>query len=63
MEKATLNLNELSTKAQSKNEMYRMLTCDAKIHLLPQKETSMHFIQDIFYSKKKVRKVSFSKSV
>ena len=41
MEKQKVNINYLGTKAQSKNELYRMLTVEAKLYLPPQKETSI----------------------
>ena len=50
----TINLNQLGSKARSKNEMYRLLTVEAKIYLPPQKECSIYFIRDIFHGKKKV---------
>ena len=49
-----INLAQLGTKAKSKNEMYRILTIEAKIYLPPQKECSIYFIRDIFLGKKKV---------
>ena len=49
-----INLSQLGSKAKSKNEMYRILTVEAKIYLPPQKEWSIYFIRDIFHGKKKV---------
>ena len=49
-----INLAQLGAKAKSKNEMYRILTVEAKIYLPPQKECSIYFIRDIFLGKKKV---------
>ena len=50
----TINVSQLGTKAKSKNEMYRILTVEAKIYLPPQKECSIYFIRDIFQGRKKV---------
>ena len=50
----TINVSQLGTKAKSKNEMYRILTVEAKIYLPPQKECSIYFIRDIFHGRKKV---------
>ena len=36
MESSKLNLQILDTKAQTKNEMYRLLTVEAHIYLPPQ---------------------------
>ena len=49
----TTNVNQLGTKAKSKNEMYRILTVEAKIYLPPQKECSIYFIRDIFHGKRR----------
>ena len=49
-----INLAQLGNKAKSKNEMYRILTVEAKIYLPPLKECSIYFIRDIFLGKKKV---------
>ena len=54
MEKRELNLSILGSKAQTKNELYRVLTVDAKLYLPPQKETSIYFIRGILNGKKKV---------
>ena len=50
----SINLAQLGTKAKSKNEMYRILTVEAKIYLPPQKECSIYIIRDIFLGQKKV---------
>ena len=50
----TINVSQLGTKAKSKNEMYRILTVEAKIYLPPKKECSIYFIRDIFHGRKKV---------
>ena len=50
----TINVSQLGTKAKSKNEMYRIITVEAKIYLPPQKECSIYFIRDIFHGRKKV---------
>ena len=49
----TINVSQLGTKAKSKNEMYRILTVEAKIYLPPQKECSIYFIRNIFHGRKK----------
>ena len=49
-----MNINYLGTEAQSKNELYRMLTVEAKLYLPPQKETSIYFIRGILNGTKKV---------
>ena len=54
METSTINLNLLGTKAQSKTELYRLLTVDAKLYLMPQREASIYFIRDILSKKKRV---------
>ena len=54
MEKSRINLNLLGVKARTKNELYRILTTEAKLYLPPQKETSIYFIRDIIHNRKKV---------
>ena len=54
MEGSNLNLNFLGLKAQSKNEIYRLLTVEAELYLPPQKETSIYFVRDVFHGNKKV---------
>ena len=54
MEKRDLNLSLLGSKAQTKNELYRILTVDAKLYLPHQQETSIYFIRGILNGKKKV---------
>ena len=54
MEKSEINLNLLGTKAQTKNELYRLLTVEAKLYLPPQKETSIYFVRGIINGRKKV---------
>ena len=48
----TINMNQLGSKARSKNEMYRLLTVEAKISLPPLIECSIYFIRDILMVKK-----------
>ena len=50
---STINISQLGVKARSKNEMYRLLTVEAKIYLPPQKECSILY-WDIFHGQKKV---------
>ena len=54
MEQSSLNLNDLSIKARTKNEVYRILTTEANLYLPLQKETSIYFIRDIIHGRKKV---------
>ena len=49
-----VNLNILGTKAQTKVEMYRLLTVDCGLYLLPQREASIYFIKDITEQRKRV---------
>ena len=53
MEESRINLNMFEIKAKIKNELYRLLTTEAKLYLLSQKETSIYFVKDIFYDRKK----------
>ena len=55
MEKTEINPNMPGIKAQTKNELYRILTVEAKLYLPPQKETSIYFIRVTLNGKKKVR--------
>ena len=54
MELREFNINMLGMKAQTKNELYRKLTVEAKLYLPPQKETSIYFIKGIINNRKKV---------
>ena len=54
MDGSNLNLNYLGIKAQSKNEIYRLLTVEAELYLPPQKETSIYFVRDVFHGHKRV---------
>ena len=54
MEKSEINVYLLGVKAQTKNELYRLLSVDAKLYLPPQKETSIYFIRGIVNGRKKV---------
>ena len=45
----------LGIKAQTKNELYRILKIEAKLYPPPQKETSIYFIRVTLNGKKKVR--------
>ena len=53
MEKSRINLNMFEIKAKIKNELYRLLTTEANLYLLSQKETSIYFIKDIVHGCKK----------
>ena len=54
MDKLEIILNLFGVKAQTKNELYRLLTVEAKLYLLPQKETSIYFIRGFVNGRKKV---------
>ena len=54
MENRKLNVNALSTKFQSKNEVYCFRTTEVDMHLPPQKEWSIYFVRDILSGNKKV---------
>lgn len=41
------NIRELSTKAQTKAEIYQILTIEGGLYLPPQKDTNMKFIRQI----------------
>ena len=49
MKRSTRNVNLLVITAQSKNELYRLLTTESDIYLPPCKETSIYFVRDIFH--------------
>ena len=53
MDRSEINLNLLGIKAQTKNELYRLLTVEAKMYLPSQKETSIYFIRSIINERKK----------
>ena len=54
MEPNRINLNMLSIKARTKNELYRILTTEAGLYLPLQKETSIYFVRDIIKGRRKV---------
>ena len=54
MKRLTLNINLLGIKAQSKNDLYRLLTTESDMYFLPYKETSIYSVCDIFHGRKKV---------
>ena len=54
MQTSRVNLLEVSSKAQSKPEMYRLLTVEEGLYLPPQDQTNMEFISDIAFQVKKV---------
>ena len=43
----TININELGTKAKSKNEVYRLLATEGNVFLPPQKETNYSYLANI----------------
>lgn len=54
MDSSEVNVNYLATKAQSKGEIYRLLTVDANLYLPPQREASIYFVRQILSQEKKV---------
>ena len=55
MESIGVKVNSIGMKAQTKNELYRILTVKAKLYLPPQKETSTNFIRGILNGRKKTK--------
>ena len=55
MESIGVKINSIGMKAQTKNELYRILTVKAKLYLPPQKETSTNFIRGILNGRKKTK--------
>ena len=49
MERASLNLEEVGSKANCKWELYRLLTVEGCLYFPPQDQTNMEFISDIFF--------------
>ena len=47
MEENKLTTFELGAKAQSKNEVYRLLVTDAGLHLPPMKESHYDYLAEI----------------
>ena len=54
MEKQRLNVRQISIRARSKKEMYRLLQLEADVYLPPIQQTNRRFIADIVSEKKKV---------
>jgi hypothetical protein len=54
-ERVNVNLLELGSKAQSKYEIYKILTVEGNLYLPPYKECSIQFITDILHERKRVR--------
>ena len=54
MEESEINLNLLGTETKTKNELYRLLTVEAKLYLPPQKEAFIYFVWGIINGRKKV---------
>ena len=54
MDTRKVNITEIGTKAQSKAELYRLLTVEGGMYLPPQDQTNIEFISDIAFSVKKV---------
>jgi hypothetical protein len=54
-----VNLLELGSKAQSKYELYKMLTNDGEFYLPPYKECTVKFIAEMLKDNKKVGSSSF----
>ena len=55
MESIGVKINSIGIKAQTKNELYQILTVEAKLYLPPQKEASIYFIRGILNGRKKVK--------
>jgi hypothetical protein len=51
-ENVTVNLLSLAEKAQSKWELYNLLTVEGDLYLPPYKECTVLFITDIIHGKK-----------
>ena len=56
MEENKLTTFELGAKAQSKNEVYRLLITDAELHLPPMKESHYDYLAGVLWGDIKVRK-------
>ena len=54
MDSTNVNLMEVGTRAQSKAELYRLLTVEGNMYLPPQEQATMEFISDIAFQEKKV---------
>ena len=54
METTTVNSIKVGVKAKSKSKIYRALTINGGLYLMPQKEWVMAFISDICFGKIKV---------
>ena len=54
MEKELLIFMKVGTKAQSKLDLYRLLTVEGGMYLPPEKDANMDFISDIAFQNKKV---------
>ena len=54
MESTEINVMMFGNKAQSKHELYQLLTVEANLYLPPEKETSIYFIEEIFQQSKQV---------
>ena len=54
MERTSFNIGELGLKANSKYEIYRLLTVERQFYLPPVAETSIEFIGEILRREKSV---------
>ena len=54
MNARVVNLKFFGTKAQTKFEMYLLLTVNCGLYLPPQREASIYFIRDIMEQRKRV---------
>jgi hypothetical protein len=59
MEKIPYGIRKLSLKAQSKGEVYSIITTKGGCYLPPQKETTIKFIREIVTGEKKVILITF----
>ena len=54
MERQRMSVRQISIRARSKKEMYRLLQLEADVYLPPIQQANRKFIADILAGKKKV---------
>ena len=54
MESTKINVMMFSNMAQSKHELYRLITVEANVYLPPEKETFIYLIKEIVQQGKQV---------
>jgi hypothetical protein len=57
MEEASLTIDEFGIKAQSKTEVYQLLTTEGKVYLPPMKEAGHKYISQVVRGEKLVSQV------